>query len=42
MLVYGIHVILTYLLVALHIQTMQSANWIGKAQVVLVICLDQV
>ena len=42
MLVYGIHVILTYLLVVFQIQTMQGGNWIGKAQVVLAICLDQV
>jgi len=37
---YGIHVILTYLLVAFQIRTMQGAHWIGKAQVVFVICLD--
>jgi len=42
MLDYGIHVILSYLLVAFQIRTMQDANWIGKAQVVLAICLDQV
>jgi len=42
MLAYGIHVILTYLLVVFQIQTMQDENWIGKAQVVFAICLDQV
>ena len=30
------------LLVAFQIRTMQGANWIGKAHVVLAICLDQV
>jgi len=42
MLVYGIHVILTLLLVVFRILTMQGANWIGKAQVALATYLAQV
>ena len=41
MLHYGILMNLTLFLVVFQIMTMQSANWIGKAQVVHAIYLDQ-
>jgi len=41
MLDYGILVILTLFLVVFQILTMQGANWIGKAQMVHAIYLDQ-
>ena len=41
MLEYGILMNLTLFLVGFQILTMQGANWIGKAQVVHAIYLDQ-
>jgi len=41
MLDYGILVILTLFLVVFQILTMKGANWIGKAQMVHAIYLDQ-